>query len=150
MVHSIMAAPSGGMEYQWESLGNIPDGTHIRAIKITDEHRNIVLRIEMPSKPQIAFARSLAHVGQIYTAATAWRQAIINTNGVAAAENTLMAALEGRALKTKAEPLPPTQHCVRCGAELDNVSPGFSATADGLVCANCLRPKEELLRARSI
>lgn len=41
------------------------------------------------------------------------------------------------------------QECARCYQVLDNVSPGYSVVAGGaLVCANCLRPGEELLRAR--
>jgi len=45
----------------------------------------------------------------------------------------------------------PDQHCARCDQPLDNVSPGYSVIAGGAtVCANCLRPGEELLRARSI
>jgi hypothetical protein len=41
--------------------------------------------------------------------------------------------------------------CARCGAPLDNVAPGFSVTTSGLtVCANCVAPGEELLRARAI
>lgn len=41
--------------------------------------------------------------------------------------------------------------CSRCGASLNNVSPGFSIIAGGaLVCANCLRPGEEIARARSL
>ena len=40
--------------------------------------------------------------------------------------------------------------CTRCGSVLNNVSPGFSITPSGLVCAPCLRPGEELLRARGI
>jgi hypothetical protein len=39
--------------------------------------------------------------------------------------------------------------CTRCGAELNNVSPGISVVAGGSICATCLRPGEtELLRAR--
>jgi hypothetical protein len=45
----------------------------------------------------------------------------------------------------------PIGHCARCNQPLDNVSPGFSVVAGGAtVCANCLRPDEELLRARGI
>lgn len=41
--------------------------------------------------------------------------------------------------------------CARCGQALDNVAPGFSVVAGGLtVCANCLRPGEEIARARAI
>ena len=41
--------------------------------------------------------------------------------------------------------------CSRCGAALDNVSPGFSIVAGGArVCANCLKPGEEIARARGI
>lgn len=41
--------------------------------------------------------------------------------------------------------------CSRCNQPLDNVAPGFSIVSGGaLVCANCLRPGEELLRARGI
>lgn len=42
-------------------------------------------------------------------------------------------------------------HCARCNQPLDNVSPGYSVVAGGAtVCANCLRPGEEVARARSI
>lgn len=45
----------------------------------------------------------------------------------------------------------PMGQCARCGAALDNVAPGFSAVTGGqLVCANCLRPGEEILRARLV
>jgi hypothetical protein len=40
--------------------------------------------------------------------------------------------------------------CSRCGAPLNNVSPGFSATPSGLVCALCLGSGEEIARARSL
>lgn len=40
--------------------------------------------------------------------------------------------------------------CSRCGAPLNNVSPGFSITKEGAVCALCLGAGEELLRARGI
>jgi len=41
--------------------------------------------------------------------------------------------------------------CARCGQELNNVAPGYSVVRGGaLVCAACLRPGEEVARARSI
>lgn len=41
--------------------------------------------------------------------------------------------------------------CARCGKPLDNVSPGWSVTTGGAkVCTLCLRPGEELLRARGL
>lgn len=40
--------------------------------------------------------------------------------------------------------------CSRCHAPLNNVSPGFSVTKEGAVCSGCLRPGEELLRARGM
>jgi hypothetical protein len=48
-----------------------------------------------------------------------------------------------------AQPIPPGT-CSRCGAPLNNVSPGFSATSSGLVCALCLGSDEEIARARSL
>lgn len=49
------------------------------------------------------------------------------------------------------EPTQPVGTCSRCGQPLNNVSPGFSVVAGGaFVCAPCLRPGEELLRARGI
>lgn len=41
--------------------------------------------------------------------------------------------------------------CSRCGAPLNNVSPGYSIVAGGkAVCANCLQPNEEILRAKEL
>lgn len=41
--------------------------------------------------------------------------------------------------------------CSRCEKSLNNVSPGFSVVAGGyVVCPTCLRPGEELLRARGV
>lgn len=43
------------------------------------------------------------------------------------------------------------QCCQRCGQLLNSVSPGYSAVSGGyLVCAICLRPGEEILRARGL
>lgn len=42
------------------------------------------------------------------------------------------------------------QRCARCKTPLGNVSPGFSRTALGFVCAHCLKPGEEIARARSL
>ena len=45
----------------------------------------------------------------------------------------------------------PVARCERCGGPLDNVSPGFSIVeGGGEVCANCVRPGEEILRARGL
>lgn len=39
--------------------------------------------------------------------------------------------------------------CARCGRPLDNLSPGWSVTYGGAkVCTPCLRPGEEMLRAK--
>ena len=41
--------------------------------------------------------------------------------------------------------------CPRCGGPLDNVLPGFSIVeGGGEVCANCVRPGEEILRAKGL
>lgn len=52
---------------------------------------------------------------------------------------------------TTARPDPTTDaRCVRCGAILNNLAPGFSYTPVGFVCMPCLKPGEELARARSL
>jgi hypothetical protein len=42
--------------------------------------------------------------------------------------------------------------CARCGAELNNVSPGYSILSGGAqVCAGCIGPNDrEALRARGL
>lgn len=41
--------------------------------------------------------------------------------------------------------------CARCGGPLDNVSPGFSIVEGaGKVCAHCVRPGEEIARAKGL
>lgn len=51
----------------------------------------------------------------------------------------------------RGSPIPHPTTCARCGRPLDNVSPGYSIIAGGAaVCAGCLRPGEEIARARSL
>lgn len=65
---------------------------------------------------------------------------------------------EARQLRERAAGLRKQQHipvilglCSRCKQPLDNVSPGFSIIQGGaFVCALCLRPGEEILRARGM
>lgn len=47
--------------------------------------------------------------------------------------------------------LAPMGRCIRCGQPLNNVSPGFSIIAGvPKVCTHCLRPDEEIARAKSL
>ena len=73
---------------------------------------------------------------------------VLSTNyGVPA--RVLNAALADAMRRVEAECLP--LPCARCGAVGTSVAPGYSIVAGGAcVCAHCLRPGEEIARAKRL
>lgn len=86
---------------EWIPIETLQPGRYVAEMKFTDASGEVRLWLDTVDDDDLTFAHDVAHLSRIYASALAWRQALLDTNGVAVAENALMAALEGRTLKTK-------------------------------------------------
>lgn len=80
-------------EGRWIPLTQREEGQYVAELQVNIEGGSTILALDEPSEGEIQLFTRFAYAERVLEAAQAWRAALLAINGVAAAENALMAAL---------------------------------------------------------